>query len=149
MKIIPTILMFSLMVLSFTQPSISNEKDMKEGSIAVDITGIETKKGQIIFMLFNNEDGFPREVDKAYQKAAVKDFGTSASYTFENLPYGDYAVVVFHDENANDDIDTNFVGFPKEPVGASNMTKMGRPNFGKCTVSLNAPVLKLSLKFIL
>jgi uncharacterized protein (DUF2141 family) len=33
---------------------------------------------------------------------------------------GDYAVSVFHDQNSNGKLDRNFMGMPKEGVGASN-----------------------------
>jgi len=36
---------------------------------------------------------------------------------------GKYAVSVFHDENSNGKLDTNFLGIPREGVGASNNAK--------------------------
>ena len=44
---------------------------------------------------------------------------------------GTYAVSVVHDENSNGKLDTNFIGMPREGVGASNDAKghMGPPKF--------------------
>ena len=62
--------------------------------------------------------------------------------------HGNYAICVFHDVNGNCDIDTNFVGMPKEPVAASNMTGFGRPSFKKCTVVIDRQAHVFSLNFI-
>jgi outer membrane protein len=41
-------------------------------------------------------------------------------YHLENIPPGEYVLLVHHDENNNDQIDKNFIGIPKEPLGFSN-----------------------------
>ena len=40
--------------------------------------------------------------------------------TFEDIPEGTYAVSIFHDENDNGKMDTNFLGIPSEDYGCSN-----------------------------
>ncbi|MEM7221538.1 MAG: DUF2141 domain-containing protein [Pseudomonadota bacterium] len=37
---------------------------------------------------------------------------------------GTYAIVLYHDENANTDMDTTFIGYPKEGFGFSNNPKL-------------------------
>ena len=39
---------------------------------------------------------------------------------FKDLPPGNYAVQVMHDENENGQLDTNFLGIPVEGYGFSN-----------------------------
>jgi uncharacterized protein (DUF2141 family) len=39
---------------------------------------------------------------------------------FSGIAPGTYAVSVFHDENSNGKLDINFIGIPREGVGASN-----------------------------
>jgi uncharacterized protein (DUF2141 family) len=50
---------------------------------------------------------------------------------FPGIAPGTYAVSVYHDENSNDKLDTNFLGIPREGVGASNNARghMGPPKF--------------------
>ena len=50
---------------------------------------------------------------------------------FANLPFGEYSVSAYHDENANKELDTNWLGIPKEGTGASNNAKgkMGPPKY--------------------
>ncbi len=55
---------------------------------------------------------------------------SSLVVVFESLPPGEYAISVFHDENKNGKMDSNFFGIPKEGVGASNDAKgqLGPPH---------------------
>ena len=143
------VVLITLSCMSFKNPSSTTETAVSSGSITVTIDGIETKKGQIVFMLFNSNEGFPSETDKAYKTGIVKTFSTNASYTFENIPHGTYAIAVFHDEDGNGKIKKNWIGMPKEPVGASNLTKMSKPNFKKCKFQLEASELSIDMIFIL
>lgn len=50
----------------------------------------------------------------------VKIENRKAEYTFEELPFGEYAIKLFHDENMDGELDTNFLGIPTEDYGFSN-----------------------------
>ena len=51
--------------------------------------------------------------------------------SFDSLTSSAYAVVIIQDLNGNRDLDTNFMGIPKEPYGFSNnpSTTFGPPSF--------------------
>lgn len=149
MKKLMILALVAIVTMSFKTNSKASSIEENSGSIKVNINGIENQKGQIVVMLFNTEDGFPKEVNKAYKKGYVKKFSETASYTFENVPHGTYAVVIFHDENSDGEIESNFIGMPKEPVGASNLTKRGKPNFKKCSIKLNSSEKILDMIFII
>ena len=142
------VLLITLSCMSFKNPSTSSE-EVATGNIKVTINGIENKKGQIVFMLFNSNDGFPSETGKAFKKGIVKTFSTNATFTFEDVPHGSYAIAVFHDEDGNGEIKKNWIGMPKEPVGSSNLTKMSKPNFKKCKFQLDASELTIDMIFII
>ena len=128
-------------------PSAGSAQESKQ--IVVNLTGIEVQqKGRIVFLLFNQAEGFPSAPERAYRKGIVNDFSTSATYIFSNIPAGNYAVTVFHDENSNGEIDRNFVGIPKESVGASNMTGFGKPSFTKCMFTKGTTQKVIDLQFI-
>lgn len=65
-----------------------------------------------------------------------------AEFRFQYLNRGAYAVVVFHDQNANGVIDHNALRFPSEPLGFSNGFALGLlsglPTFGKLRFELVA-----------
>jgi len=117
--------------------------------IQAKLNGIKSNgNGQIIFLLFNKSDGFPAEVSKAQSVGIVKKFSESASFQFKDVPPGQYAISVFYDKNSSGDIDRNFFGFPKEPVGASNMKKLGRPNFSNSQFEYSGMLKEVPLKLL-
>lgn len=120
----------------------------KTASLTVELLDIKKPKGSVVFALFKDAEGFPREVEKAVYKGEVNKFTTKASYTFQKIPTGTYALVVFQDKNTNGKIDANFIGMPSEPVGASNMTKLGRPTFKKCAFEITSSNQVMKIRFI-
>jgi uncharacterized protein (DUF2141 family) len=117
-------LLFSaiLLVLGANQGGKSN--------LTITVTNIRNDQGMVNFSLFGRE-GFPKETSKALRTEYTPVVKGTASITFANIPEGEYAISVFHDENNNKKIDTNMVGIPKEGVGASNNAKgrLGPPRY--------------------
>lgn len=59
------------------------------------------------------------------------------TYTVDEVPSTDVAVVVYVDENRNGFIDKNFIGIPKEPLGISNGYRpKGPPVFDRAKVAV-------------
>lgn len=60
---------------------------------------------------------------------------------FKNVPYGDYAFFTFHDENSNDELDTNFLGAPKEKLAVSlvDLAQNQEPTFEQARFTINRP----------
>lgn len=52
--------------------------------------------------------------------APVNSTATTFRYTFENLPYGNYAVAIYHDRNSNERLNRGLFGMPEEGYGFSN-----------------------------
>jgi uncharacterized protein (DUF2141 family) len=120
-----------------------------QNSIEVKISNIREIKGDILVAIFNNEDDF---LEKAVQSKSIKASGKQVTIKFENLPQGDYAVSIIHDENSNGELDKNVVGIPKEGFGFGNnaMGTFGPPAFEKAKVHLKDQnvVQELSLKYM-
>jgi uncharacterized protein (DUF2141 family) len=59
---------------------------------------------------------------------------------FNDLPPGEYAAAVFHDENSSGAFDTNFLGLPEEGYGFSNGTRagFGPPSFDEAAVAVTS-----------
>ena len=52
------------------------------------------------------------------------------SLAIDNVPAGEYALLVYHDENDNRQLDVNFINIPREPIGFSNTYRpRGAPTF--------------------
>ena len=85
--------------------------------IDVTVSNIESTKGQLIISLFDTETNF---LEKPYKTMTVPATKGSVSASFEGIPAGTYAIAVIHDKNENAELDTNFMGIPKERYGWSN-----------------------------
>ena len=121
----------------------------QNADIQVTVNGIEAaNEGPVVFLLFSSSDGFPTDPAKARQIGEVTGYTSSATYTFSGVSAGDYAVAVFQDKNANRVADTNFLGIPKEPVGAFQHSSFGRPSFSKCSFTHGTSDAKLQLQLL-
>jgi uncharacterized protein (DUF2141 family) len=99
--------------------------------LALRINGLRSDDGQVLVVVYRGEDGFPQKPDLAWKKLAVKVSGGRASVNLGDVPPGEYAVAVVHDENSNNQLDTSWIGIPQEGIGASNNARgrMGPPKY--------------------
>lgn len=120
----------------------------KYGSIKVKMSGFKNTKGRVSAALFNSPKGFPLALSSAFKRGFAVVKGAGAEVTFKNVPYGTYAVVVFHDENANGRPDMTDEGDPKEGFSISNYNpeKTGSPVFSTCSFKLNSSSKMINLK---
>jgi uncharacterized protein (DUF2141 family) len=100
-------------------------------SIKVIVVGLHSGNGEVDCALFGSADGFPDDPAKAGKTTKSKIENGQATCIFTEVAPADYGVSVFHDENGNGKLDRNFIGMPKEGVGASNDAagKFGPPKF--------------------
>lgn len=113
-------------------------------ALTVRVVGLRSDRGGVVCRLFANGEGFPSRVADVTERRAkiVRDAahsGLVATCTFAMLPFGDYAIAVFHDENDNGKLDTNFLGLPAEGVGVSNnrFPILGPPSWSDARFSLD------------
>ena len=136
MYCIRNFLLTSLVIVLLTAIlSFKNYSPVGQGNLKVVVNGIRNSNGQIGFCLFKTADGFPNHPEKATSTTYVKASGNSAVYTFTNIDLGVYAVSVFHDENSDKTVNSNFLGIPTEGIGVSNNVKgsFGPPKFEDAT----------------
>jgi len=109
-------------------------------ALTVNLKGFKSDKGAVEVALFDRADAFPKNPEQAIAKRRAPIAGGAATVEFRDLKPGIYAVSAYHDANGNGKIDTNFMGIPKEPTGASNDAKgrMGPPSFKDAQFNLNA-----------
>ncbi|MFM1877231.1 MAG: hypothetical protein RLZZ241_97 [Bacteroidota bacterium] len=105
--------------------------------LEVHVEGVENSIGIIQVALFNSESGFLKS-DHAYKLSSVPANAGTTRVQINNLPKGTYALAIFHDLNANRQLDTNWIGIPKEPMGFSNahVKAFGPPGFEECRLEL-------------
>lgn len=116
----PAILVLSAM-LSFI-PAFAQNKPQAErmtGDLHVVVSGFQSATGNVKIALSNSESNYTSK-SSAFRGTSATIEGDKATTVFANLPYGEYAVRVYHDANGNDKLDTNFLEIPNEPYGFSN-----------------------------
>jgi len=102
----------------------------------VAVESVRSGKGQVKLMLYEREEGFRKE-DQARQVMALPAKEGSIIRAFRDLPPGRYAVIAYHDENANDKLDLRFGMFPKEGYGLSNnYVPSGPPKFKAAAIDV-------------
>ncbi|MDR2008702.1 MAG: DUF2141 domain-containing protein [Alphaproteobacteria bacterium] len=90
-------------------------------TLNISVKDVDSKTG-IMYLALCDRDVFLQEENKRdYTKCpatATKQIsaGESYNFVFKNIPFGDYAIFGYIDENLNGKIDYNDMGIPKEPV---------------------------------
>ena len=143
-----TIFRICIILLVFIIPVNLFSQAENRGSIYISITDIRSDKGDVKISLFDQDDPFPGDHEKAVGRIITDIVGSKATAVFEDIPYGEYAIAIMHDENANLVMDTNWIGIPKEGFGASNDAegKMGPPKFKDAMFKLDKPELRMKIK---
>ena len=103
----------------------------QQNILTVNITGISSIRGDVYVYLYTSGNGFPTETSKAKSLKKTKIISKTTTVYFKNLKSGTYAISVYQDIDENGEINQNFLGIPKEPIGISNNAEgfMGPPKY--------------------
>lgn len=118
-------------------------------TVTVKVSNPQSEKGNIYMALYNSEDNF-MDIDKASLKIIKSVNSFKSGVNLKISTSSEYAVVIFHDENNNGELDTNSLGIPKEGYAFSNNATgmFGPPSFDKasfqCTSGMCSQVLELN-----
>lgn len=89
------------------------------GDLIVRVTAIDSDSGRIAIALFNSEASY-KSRENPFREGRLAISNREAVWRVEDIPFGDYALMVYHDKNGNGEFDQNFVGLPLEQYGFSN-----------------------------
>ena len=112
----------------------------ENGEIILKIGRLRSQKGGVGIAVFGDRDSFPRKGDKAVlSKYAELPESGALEVRLGPLPYGTYAIAIFHDEDGDKKMGT-FMGLPKEGYGFSNDAAVlfGPPSFSSAKFSLDS-----------
>ncbi len=120
---------------------------MSQFSLSVEVQGVKSSLGNINIAIYNRSQGF-LEFEKVFKVDRIAAQEATTNFKIMDLPNGEYAVAIFHDENGNDKLDTNWLGIPKESVAFSNakIKAFGPPSYKECAFNLNRD-LDLKMQF--
>ncbi len=111
-------------------------------SIEVQVQKVPSSNGTINIALYNTDHSFLNTDSAFYSMTASAKEGTTTLY-LKDIPEGTYAIALYHDVNANNELETNWLGIPKEKVAFSNskMKTFGPPSFKDCAFKVKQNVV--------
>jgi uncharacterized protein (DUF2141 family) len=124
-------------------------KASERGTLKIEVNNITEKKGFIMVTVYNSSSSFMEE-DEMFVGKEFKVTKTGTMLIEIELPFGDYALSFFQDLDNNNELNTNFIGIPKEPVAFSNNAKgrMGPPSFEKAKVNFKKNGQQISIDLV-
>jgi len=142
-NVMKTIIITSLVCLGCAITS------MAQGTLQIEITNVKAGTGSVKIGLFDNERTFLKEA--SFSKT-VKADSEKVVVMFNDIPLGEYAISVIHDENENGELDANFFGMPKEGFGFGNdaMGTFGPPSYEKALIKIGGQPSKqmITMKYL-
>lgn len=105
-----------------------------QNTISVHVHNVQSDKGDVNVAVYNSDATF-LSFDEVYTTGTEVAHQGIVKLQIEDLPSGEYALAVFHDENGNGKLDTNWLGIPKEKVAFSKgkMKTFGPPKYRECS----------------
>lgn len=137
-----------------TAPALASE-------LRITIQGVRSDEGEILIGLYDNADGFKSAIANAAKRGLLPDstrrIGTAirakpgvVSTVFTQLPSGQYAIIVIHDENDNGRLDENSFGVPTEGYGFGNNAQalLSSPSFDAAAITVGDADISASIALI-
>lgn len=137
-----------ILLLSWWMTTPSMNASAETSSVSITISNIRAESGQLYVGLFREDEGFPVVGGNFYgQTIRVNANQHQVRFEIEN---GTYAVAVFQDLNANEELDENFFGIPTEPYCFSTNFRptLSSPDFEDCSFNVNGQDLSMRLLLI-
>ena len=113
---------FCIAAALFAAPALTSA-----ASLTVRIDGLRVQSGQMLVSVVGSADAWNGTGKPAAATARTPGDSAVMDVEFADLPPGDYAVRVLHDENGNGKMDSNPLGMPLEGYGFSNNPMVMRP----------------------
>ena len=87
-------------------------------SFSLKVTNIKNNIGHVIISIYDHEDSFPND-GLEIKKLIIPVKQESYVITEIDLPKGEYAIALLHDENNDGECNFNMLGIPTEGYGFS------------------------------
>lgn len=111
-------------------------------SFELEFTELRNRNGQLLVLIFGGDTGFPDQPERAIWQG-MSPIGSGpvrlpVRLELSQLP-SRIAVSAIHDENGNGEMDTNFLGIPREGFGftaVQELPRLRRPTFADTAIPL-------------
>ena len=113
-----TLLLISVITMNTIIFSQEKQPTGQSGDMIVRITGFNSNDGEVRVALNNSNENY--QSSTPFDRTAEKIVDHKVEFTFKDIPFGEYAIKCYHDENLNGKMDRNSMGIPVEAYGFSN-----------------------------
>jgi uncharacterized protein (DUF2141 family) len=117
-----------------------------KGTLTIVLSGFNNDNGKALLVLCDSKENYDKSAG-CFRSAQEKIKIGKVELTFKDIPFGYYAVKVYHDENGNDKLDTGIFGIPLEAYGFSNNARgvFGPPKYEDAQFLLNKAELTINI----
>lgn len=131
------LILWSSLGMYSPSPQILKKQTNDKLDLSILVTNIKVKKGSIVVGIYDN----PKDYLKKGKAARLSNHivsGKQLEIKLKSIPKGTYAISIFQDLNADNNLNTNAIGIPIEPYGFSNgfNRKWSQPTFDQCKFEL-------------
>ena len=119
----------------------------RTSTLIVRVTGLTSEKAHLRIAVFNSERSWLDDASAAY-RTVLEGGGREREWRIQNVPYGDYAVAAFEDQNRDGKLNRDLFGIPKEPYGFSNGVRgsFGPPGWKDAKFVVSGETMQLEIK---
>ena len=101
-------------LLIYLLPLCINAQDIQEaGTLNLHIKNIQEENGAIFIAVYDKKEDYMKV---RFREAIVKVQTMGDRHTKIRLPFGKYAISIFHDVNDNEELDANFYWYSKRTL---------------------------------
>jgi len=118
---------------------INNPAD--KGELVLRVNNIEQAGGMVWIGVYDSQNNFLIQENATLVQGVKVNMAGELVMRLDAIPYGTYAIAIFHDENNSGYLDQNFIGVPLEPYSFSvpYSSKWRVPKFEDVKFDFNHP----------
>lgn len=121
----------SVILVVLAMPLSAFKSVEQQSLLRIEVLNIRKSNGKVVVAIYKDKSTWLQSPFRKIILAADESFKTASL----NVPYGKYAVSVYQDINEDGQLDQNFLGIPKEPIGfGNNYRPLGKPNFDSALI---------------
>ena len=143
----PVFAAFLLMMgtLSYGLPAMAQSD--RTSTVTIRVSGLSSETAHLRIAVYNSEKSWLDDALAAY-RTVLEGGGREREWRIQNVPYGEYAVAVFEDQNRDGKLNRDLFGIPKEPYGFSNNVRgsFGPPSWKDARVAVTTETKALEIK---
>ena len=117
--------------------------------VTVTIDQIESAQGKVYVTLWGSKETWLDD-QKSLQNIGEPAAVGSVTFVMHDVAPGRYAIATFHDENANGQMDFNFIGYPTEGYAFSRDIRpfLSAPSFESCAFDVGIDDTALTIHMV-